>query len=116
MVTIESEVSLGRPRHAAGTIVRVTGPEIVVKVASWRGVAHQERYRRGDGIRVGGLGRAELVQSDCSEFAATPAERQQVQHIHGLYRAWNRNRGDVESLRRLLDAIGNYLVARMGTA
>ncbi|MGY1692003.1 hypothetical protein [Geodermatophilus sp. SYSU D01105] len=110
-VTIESEVSIGRPRHAAGTVARVTGPDILVNVKSRRGLTHQERYRRRDGTRIGGVSRAELVNADDIERGATPVERQQVQRIHGLYRTWIRNRGDVEALRELHAAIGDYLIA-----
>jgi len=75
VVSIESEVSVGRPRHAAGTVVRVAGTDIVVKGPSRHGIAHQERYRRRDGIRVGGVSRAELVNVDTTGPAQAP-ERQ----------------------------------------
>ncbi len=107
-VTIESEVSLGRPRHATGTVARVTGSDILVKVPSRHGAPHQERYRRQDGIRVDGVSHAELVKADSAESARTPGEHRQVQLIHGLYRAWNRNHGDVDTLRQLHAAIGDH--------
>jgi hypothetical protein len=86
-VTIESGQDLRRPRLATGIVVRVAGSDIVVKVASRHGVAHQERYRRRDGIRIGGVSRAELVNADATRPAATSEERRQVHRIHGLYRA-----------------------------
>ncbi len=33
-----------------------------------------------------------------------------MQRIHSLYRAWNRNRADVDTLRQLHAAIGDYRV------
>ncbi len=108
-VPIESEASLGRPRQVGGTVVRITGLDIVVKVPGRHGVTHQERYRRRDGVRVGGVSRAELVTAATTDSAGTFEERQRVQRIHSLYRAWNRNRGDVEALRQLHTAIGEYL-------
>ncbi|MGY1640046.1 hypothetical protein ACI782_02800 [Geodermatophilus sp. SYSU D00703] len=110
-VTIESEASFGRPRRAAGTVVRVTGPDIVVKVLSRHGVTHQERYRRRDGVRVGGVSRAELVGADARDPSATSEGRHRAQRIHNLYRSWNRNPSDLEALRQLHRAIGDYLVA-----
>ena len=110
-VTIESAQDFRRPKQATGTVVRVAGPHIFVKVRSPHGATFQECYGRRDGIRVGGVSRAELVNADSAESAGTPAERRQVQRIHGLYRAWNRNRGDVETLRELHAALGDYLVA-----
>ncbi|SET99096.1 hypothetical protein SAMN04488546_4573 [Geodermatophilus poikilotrophus] len=43
--------------------------------------------------------------------SATPKERRQAQRIHGLYRAWNRNRSDLDILQQLHAAIGDYLVS-----
>ncbi len=80
-VTIESAQDFRRPRHATGTVVRVTGPDIIVKVASRHGVAHQERYRRRDGIRVGGVSRAELVNLDSTGATQTPEQRRELQRI-----------------------------------
>jgi hypothetical protein len=82
-----------------------------VKITSAHGATFQERYGRRDGTCVGGLGRAELVSSDTAGPAVTSEEARQLQHIHGLYRAWNRNRGDVEVLQQLHAAIGDYLSA-----
>jgi len=71
-VTIESGVDIGRPRHAAGTVARVTGPDILVNVKSRHGVTRQERYRRRDGARIGGVSRAEPVNASPGEHPATP--------------------------------------------
>ncbi len=109
MVTIESAQDFRRPRQASGTVVRVAGPHIFVKVTGAHGAAFQERHGRRDGVRVGGLGRAELVSSDITDSAATSEEQRQLQRIHSLYRVWNRSRGDVEALRELHAAIGQRL-------
>ncbi len=106
VVTVESEVGLGRPRHAAGTVARVTGSDILVNVKSRHGVAHQERYRRRDGVRVGGVTRAELVNADSP---ALGEDRRRLHRIDALYREWARNRADVDRLRRLHAAIGQAL-------
>ncbi len=103
-------------RLIVGTVARVTGANILVNIRSRHGVAHQERYRRGDGVRVGGVSRAELVNSDTANPSATSEKQRQMQRIHSLYRAWYRNRDDVEALRQLHDAIDDYLVVSMDGA
>jgi hypothetical protein len=71
-VTIESEAGFGRPRRTAGTVAGVTGSDILVNVRSRHGdAAHQERYRRRDGVRVGGVSRAELVNASTGDPAQT---------------------------------------------
>ena len=108
-VTIESGQDFRRPRQATGTVVRVAGPDIVVKVASRHGVAHQELYRRRDGIRIGGVSRAELVNTDTTEPAGTPLQRRQVSRVDAAYRAWARNRADLDKLRGLQEAIAHVV-------
>ena len=110
-VTIESAQDFRRPKQATGTVVRVAGPHIFVKVRSPHGATFQECYGRRDGIRVGGLTRAALVNADPTHPAAVPEDRRQVQRTHSLYRDWSRNRGDGDTLRPLHAAIGDYLVA-----
>ncbi len=112
-VTIECAGDFRRPRQTTGTVVRVAGPHIVVSVRSAHGATYQEQFRRRDGVRVGGINRAELVSPDAADRSATPEERRQVQRIHVLYRDWQRSRGDVDTLRRLHAAIGDYLAASM---
>ena len=107
MVTIESAQDFRRPKQVTATVVRVAGPHIFVKVRSPRGATFQECYGRRDGIRVGGVSRAELGNADSTDSVGTPAERSQVQRIHGLYRALNRYGGDVETLRELHASIGD---------
>ena len=109
-VTTESAQDFRRPRQATGTVVRVAGPHIFVKVRSPHGATFQECYGRRDGIRVGGVSRAELVNPGTSEPLQGEARRR-VQRVDSLYREWTRNRTDVERLRRLQAAISECLKA-----
>jgi hypothetical protein len=67
-----------------------------------------ECFSRRDGVRVGGLGRAELVNGD-DLGGQTTEQRRQTMRIDALYRDWARHRADVEKLRRLQDAIAECL-------
>ncbi len=58
-------------------------------------------HRRRHGIRVGGVSRAKLVNSDATGLAATAEERRQVQRIHDLYRVEGHSAAAVISPRRL---------------
>jgi len=60
-----------------------------------RGGAFIERDRLRDGVRVSGLGRAELVNPASRESRLTEARRQ-TQHIDVLYREWLKQRTDVD--------------------
>jgi hypothetical protein len=71
-------------------------------------VTHQERYRRRDGVRGGGVSRAELVSPESMEPAAREARRQ-FQRVDTAYREWARNRIDIDRLRQLHDVIGERL-------
>ncbi len=113
-VTIECAADFGRRRHATGTVVRVEGPHIVVNVRTGRGATYQERYARRDGVRVGGVGRAELVSPEGAEPTAGEARRH-VHYIDALYREWARNRTDVDRLRQLHAAISECLEAQAET-
>ena len=107
-VTIESAADFGRPRHAVGTVVRVAGTHIVVTCKSPRGVRYVHHFGRRDGVRIGGGHRAELVNTHAGD--AVPAEqRQQMVRIDALYREWSRDRGDLDRLSRLRDAIRECL-------
>ena len=64
-----------------------------------------ERYSRRDGIRVGGLSRAEVISPESSEATSTEARRR-TRRIDTLYREWTRNRTDADRLRRLYAAVG----------
>jgi hypothetical protein len=107
-VTIESAADFGRRRHAAGTVVRVGSPHGIVKVKTRHDATYQERYSLRDGIRVGGLPRAELIDPHSTE----PADGQaclRIQRVDTLYREWARNRADVDRLQRLHAAITECL-------
>jgi hypothetical protein len=108
VVTIESAAEFSRPRHSMGTVVRIEAGHIVVAWPSARGVPYLHRYGRRDGVRVGGGHRAELVHQEAT--ASAPAERRrQLLRIDALYREWARNRGDIDRLRRLHEAITDCL-------
>jgi hypothetical protein len=108
-VTIESAADFGRPRHSTGTVVRIEGPHIVVSWRSARGVSYLHRYGRRDGVRVGGGHRAELVKSEASVSAVSPRRRRQTMLVDAAYRAWVRNRNDVEKLQQLHTAVTAFL-------
>lgn len=107
-VVIETSGDFRRPRYSTGTVVRMSGPNIVVKSPGPRGGTYVEHFGRRDGVRVGGARRAELVNPD-GMTAVPPGRHGQAVQIDALYREWKRNRGDVEALHRLHAAIGDYL-------
>ncbi len=106
-VAIESSTGVGRPRTTTGTVVRVGGSHVVVKVRNGRG-CYAERFRLRDGVRVGGLTRAELVDPQTSGAVVQEARRR-FQPVDNAYREWARNRADVDKLRALQDAIEQCL-------
>ena len=107
-IALESGAEFGRRRCTTGTVVRVNSSHIVINCSGPRGGTFIERYSRRDGIRVGGLSRAELVNPGSAEPALTEARRRTA-YIDVLYRDWTRNRADVDGLRRLYTAIREYL-------
>ncbi len=106
-VTIEFVRDFRRPKHVAGTVVRVVGSRIVVSCCSDRGVRYVHEFGR-DSVRVGGGGRAELVAADAPEPTSTE-QRRQAARVDAAYREWTRNREDVQRLRLLRDAIDERL-------
>jgi hypothetical protein len=107
-VTIESARDFGKPRRTVGAVVRVAGPHIVVTCKSPRGVRYVHHFSRRDGVRIGAGHRAELVHALAG--GALPSEqRRQMLRMDALFREWTRNRTDVDKLRRLRDAISEYL-------
>jgi hypothetical protein len=89
-------------------VARVDGSHIVVKTRGPRGGAtFVEQYGRRDGVRVGGVTRAELVIVDATEPSSD--QQRHTRRIDSLYRAWARNRGDVDTLRALHAAIAEHL-------
>jgi hypothetical protein len=107
-VTIESGAEFSRRKYRSGQVVRLDASYVVVSSAGPRGGTFIERYGRRDGIRVGGVGRAELVNADPAGLAP-PEARRRTQHIDSLFREWTRNRTDTSRLRQLYAAIGECL-------
>ncbi len=108
-VTIESGAEFSRRRYRSGQVVRLDPSYVVVSCSGPRGGGtFIERYGRRDGIRVGGVSRAELVNAAPSGLAA-PEARRRTEHIDSLFREWTRNRTDTDRLRRLYAAIGECL-------
>jgi hypothetical protein len=105
-VTIEEASSYREPERRAGTVVRLTGTEIFVRCTTRDGVTYQERYGRRDGVRLGGE-RAELVTPEPEN--AVSREERDLSRIDALIRRWTRDRDDLETLRRLRDALSDYL-------
>jgi hypothetical protein len=108
-VTIGTAVGGRRPSLTTGTVVRIEPTQIVVSVKGRGGGTFVEGYGRRDGVRVGGGNRAELVSLDLDDPSAQDVLRRHTHPIDLLYREWSRRRTDVEALRRLHDAIGDYL-------
>ncbi len=103
-VTIECGVDFGRRRYTTGTVARLTARHVVVR----RG-PYTECYGLRDGVREGGLGRAELVQS---QPQVDDQAQRRARQIDLLYREWTRNRTDLERLGRLHAAIGELFEER----
>ncbi len=107
-VVIETSGDFRRPRHSAGTVIRIEGGYIAVSCRSPRGVAYVHRFGRRDGVRAGGGQRAELVNADAVP-SVTPEKQRQAVRIDAAYRAWARNRDDRDRLRELHAAIAECL-------
>jgi hypothetical protein len=107
-VTIESGAEFSRRKYRSGQVVRLDRSYVVVRAPGPRGGTFIERYGRRDGVRVGGVNRAELVNADPSSMEL-PEARRRTSHIDSLFREWTRNRTDTERLRRLYAAIGECL-------
>jgi hypothetical protein len=103
VVTIESGAEFSRRRCTAGTVIRVTARHIVIRCGRYL-----EQYRLRDGVRVGGVGTAELVTPDGGEPLTSEARRR-TQRIEAAYREWTRNRADSDRLRRVQEAISERL-------
>ena len=107
-VTIESGAEFSRRKYRSGQVVRLDPSYVVVKASGPRGGTFVERYSLRDGVRVGGVNRAELVNADLLK-TELPETRRRTQHIDSLFREWSRNRTDTDRLRRLYAAIGECL-------
>jgi hypothetical protein len=107
-VCIETASGTARPRLATGTVVSVGPFELFVSSKGPGGGKFVERYSRRNGLRTsGGKGGAELVNA--GPAASATAEQRETKQIDALWLKWRRNRGDVETLRQLHEAIGAYL-------
>jgi hypothetical protein len=109
-VVIETSGDFRKPRHSTGRVIRIEGPSIAVSCRSPRGVRYVHRFGRRDGVRIGGGHRAELVNAEATTPPTTEERRRQMR-IDAAYRAWARNRGDVDKLRELQAAISECLEA-----
>jgi hypothetical protein len=108
-VTIESGADFSRPRHSAGTVVRIGLSHVVVRVEGPRGGTYIEHYSLRHGLLEGRGRRAELVAPDTDNPATRDLLRRRTQRIDNAYRQWSRRRADVEALRELRDAINDQL-------
>jgi hypothetical protein len=104
-VTIETSGDSRRPRHSAGTVVRLVGSCIVV---SPRGVPYVHQFDRRTGVCIGGGHVAQLVTVDAADDTTTE-QRRRLARVDAVYREWARNRTDVERLRLLQAAISECL-------
>jgi hypothetical protein len=110
-VTIEASAPYREPERRTGTVVLVTATEIFVRCTTRDGVTYQERYSRRDGVRLGGE-RAELVKPELDN--AVLRKERSVSRIDALFRRWKRDPDDLGALRRLRDAIDDYLQDHLG--
>jgi hypothetical protein len=107
-VTIEAGAEFGRRKYRSGQVVRLDPSYVVVSSPGPRGGTFIERYGRRDGVRVGGVNRAGLVNADPSRVEL-PEARRRSSHIESLFREWTRNRTDTDKLRQPYAAIGECL-------
>jgi hypothetical protein len=107
-VTVESGAEFGRRRYASATVVRVSASHVVVCCEGPRGGKFVEQYRLRDRVLAGGS-HAELVNPDVDDPATRDHLRRRTQRIDTAYRRWSRRRTDVDVLRELQDAIGDYM-------
>jgi hypothetical protein len=82
-----------------------------VRCTTRDGVPYQERYGRRDGVRLGGE-RAELVTSELQD--AGSRKELSLSRIDALFQRWTRDPDDLESLRRLRDALSDHLHDHLG--
>lgn len=69
---------------------------------------YAHRFDRRDGVRIGGGQLAGLVNAT-AEVPQLPEQRPRELRVDAAYRAWARNRGDVERLRELRAAVSECL-------
>lgn len=97
-----------------GTVVRLTATQVIVSRRSRSSGDYEDRFRRKDAKVVGGGSRAELVDPThprtVADLAGTNRRRRQSS-IDALVHRWTRNRDNLDALRELHTAIGEYLDA-----
>lgn len=102
------------PGYVTATVARVTATQIVVTRARATG-EYVERYRKRDGGLVGeSSGRAELVDPEHPRTVTgltRSARTRGASAIDTLASRWSRDRDDLDLLRQLQTAIGEYLDA-----
>lgn len=102
------------PDYATASVARTTATQIVV-IRSRRGQDYEERYRKKDGGLVGNeMGRAELVDPTHPRTVRALAQAnrgKRAAEIDSLAHQWSRSRDDLDLLRQLQVAIGEYLDA-----
>jgi len=108
-VMIEASGDFRRPRITTGTVVRIVGSRLVLSTRGARGGIHVENYLRRDGVRIGGGGRAELVNLDPATDSSGATGRRQTRVVDLAYLDWARHRGDFDRLRRLREAVDQCL-------
>lgn len=103
------------PGYATAAVKRTTATQVVVTRKAARGGTYEERYRKKDGGLVGNeMGRAELVDPTHPRTVRALAQANREKRAAGidsLAHQWSRNRDDLDLLRELQVAIGEYLDA-----
>jgi hypothetical protein len=79
-------------------------------------VPYVHRFGRRDGLRSGRGHRAELVHAAGAAVPATSAERRRQRAVDAAYRAWARNRRDIDKLRQLRAAVAEALAEDLVTS
>jgi uncharacterized protein YjiS (DUF1127 family) len=108
-VVIETSGDFRRPQLCTATVTRIDPRHVVVSERTAHGGRYVHRFRLRDGIRDGGGRHAQLIDAGQAEQVAM--QRRSTAAIDAAYRAWARNRRDVDALRALQDAIAEQLAA-----
>jgi len=111
-VVIETSGDFRRAKLTTGVVVRTEGSHFVVSTRSPRGVRYVAQFSRRDGVSVGGGRRAELVNREATS-PEVPEERRRQMRVDPAYRAWARNRSDVQKLRELQAAVREVLAEQL---
>jgi hypothetical protein len=93
-----------RPRLCAGTVVPIEGSRLVILTRSPHGVPYVGRLQP-TGLRTDADELGPVHQLGESVTAGASRQRRRLLRVDAAYRAWTRNRADVEKLRELHAAI-----------